>query len=219
MLRGFVDTVVIILTALLALISLSELGMFAGVQPIMIKRHLLYTRSWLYFFRWVILPLSICFSVRLMFYSWYLCRCGGRKRSMENSSNRTFPYLLGLLSLILASLWTVIVSFQVRGTHLTMVATAFNNFISGQAIVFPLDKGFLLKDDCHASPFTQIEYGEITCSLLKANTTITIVILGLWTLSLNFAISLGFLVHCTRYENNTDIYIYPRETMAPELKD
>ncbi|KAI7821131.1 hypothetical protein BX661DRAFT_188654 [Kickxella alabastrina] len=219
MLRGFVDTVVIILTALLALISLSELGMFAGVQLIMIKRHLVYTRSWLYFFRWVVLALSICFSVRLMVYSWYLCRCGGRKRSMESSSNRTFPYLFGLLSLILAPLWAVIVSFQVRGTDSTMVATAFNNFTSGQTIVFPLGKGFLLKDDCHASPFTQIEYGEITCSLLKASTIITIILLGLWTLSLIFAISLGFLVHRTRYENNTDIYIYPRETAAPEPKD
>ncbi|KAJ1893587.1 hypothetical protein LPJ66_005658 [Kickxella alabastrina] len=218
MLRGFVITLVIVLLVLQALSSLFETGIYAGVQVFLDKNDLAYTKGWQYYFKWVVKPLSAVTALGLLISSMCSCCCGGPKRSADIRGGRTFPSVLGFFSLVLTALWAVVVAFQVRDTNATTVETIFNSSFVNQAFIYPLGKGFSLKNDCKASPFTLMEHGETACTLLKAETALTVVCLALWALTFIFSTLLCCIVRRTRRVNHATADFNAYSPTTPQFK-
>ncbi|KAJ1961150.1 hypothetical protein GGI12_003411 [Dipsacomyces acuminosporus] len=192
MLRGFLLTIVFLLLALQLLASLFETGLYAGEKIFLENNNLLYTRGWLFYYKWVVKPLSAFAALVLLIVNTCSCCCGGPNRK-TGKGGRSYPSTLGFVSLVLTALWAVIVGFQLRHSDSTTVSTIVDNTIRQRMFIYPLGDGFSLNNDCNASPFTLVESGTTACKLLKAESGVAIGCMGLWALTFVFSL----LVCCT----------------------
>ncbi|KAJ2357074.1 hypothetical protein IWW50_002193 [Coemansia erecta] len=193
MLRGFLLTIVLVVLAVQFLASLFETALYAGEKIYLDQNDLLYTKGWLYIFKWVVKPLSAAIALALVIPAMCSCCCGGRV-----GGGKTFPGVLSFFSLVLTALWAVIVGFQLRNSERTTVTMLVDNTIANGVFVYPLGDGFSFKNDCEAPPFTSVDHGKTVCRLLTAESGIAIVCLGLWGLSL----ILSLFLHCVVRRNN-----------------
>ncbi|KAJ1839733.1 hypothetical protein LPJ70_004945 [Coemansia sp. RSA 2708] len=195
MIRGFLLTLVLLLLALQFLASLFETALYAGEKIYFDHNDLLYTRGWLYYFKWVVKPLSGVLALGLVLPTLCACCCGGPDRRF-GTGGKGFPSVLAFFSVVLTGLWAVIVGFQLRNNEHTTVSTLVSNTVSSGVFVYPLGDGFSLKNDCDAAPFPQIDHGKTACRLLKAESGMAIGCLGLWALT--FLMSLFLLCNARR---------------------
>ncbi|KAJ2497656.1 hypothetical protein GGH96_004945 [Coemansia sp. RSA 1972] len=196
MLRGFVLTLVLILLVLQFLASLFETALYAGEKIYMDQNDLLYTKGWLYFFKWVVKPLSAAIALSLVIPAMCSCCCGGPSR--RSAGGKTFPGVLMFFSLVLTALWAVIVGFQVRNNDRTTVSVLVDNTIAQGMFVYPLGDGFSFKNDCNAPPFSSMDRGTTVCRLLTAESAIAVVCLALWAL----AFLMSLFLHCIVRRNS-----------------
>ncbi|KAJ2298269.1 hypothetical protein IWW55_004521 [Coemansia sp. RSA 2706] len=182
MIRGLILTLVLVLLVLQFLASLFETALYAGEKIYFDHNDLLYTRGWLYYFKWVVKPLSAALALGLVLPTLCSCCCGGPDRRF-GTGGKAFPSMLAFFSVVLTALWAVIVGFQLRNDEHTTVSTLFNNTVSSGVFVYPLGDGFSLKNNCDAPPFPQIDHGKTACRLLKAESGMAIACLGLWALT------------------------------------
>ncbi|KAJ1740489.1 hypothetical protein LPJ78_004371 [Coemansia sp. RSA 989] len=193
MLRGCLLTLVAVLLVLQFLASLFETALYAGEKIYFDHNNLLYTRGWLYYFKWVIKPLSAALALSLVLQTLCSCCCGGPSKR-TGRGGKGYPSILAFCSIVMTALWAVIVGFQLRNDGNTTVSVLVDNTITSGVFVYPLGDGFSLRNDCSASPFTLIEHGKTACRLLLAESGIAIVCLGLWALSFLFALFLFCVV-------------------------
>ncbi|KAI8319623.1 hypothetical protein GQ54DRAFT_30881 [Martensiomyces pterosporus] len=187
MLRGFLLTIIFILLALQVIASLFETGLYAAEKIYLEDKSLAYSRGWLFYFKWVVKPLSAGVSLVLLIINMCSCCCGGPNRK-TGRGGRTYPSVLGFFSLVLTGLWAVIVGFQLRNNDTTKASTLITSTIQARAFVYPLGEGFSLSNDCSAVPFTLIDFGTTACKLLKAESGVAIACLGLWALTFVFSL-------------------------------
>ncbi|KAJ2159028.1 hypothetical protein GGF46_003320 [Coemansia sp. RSA 552] len=198
MLRGFLLGLVLVLLGIQFLASLFETALYAGEKIYLDHNDLLYTKGWLYYFKWVVKPLSAVLALGLVLPTLCSCCCGGPDRRFGRGG-KTYPSVLAFFSLALTALWAVIVGFQVRDNGNTTVSELVTSTVNRGIFVYPLGDGFSLSNDCDAEPFPSIENGKTACKLLKAESAIAIVCLGLWGLS--FLMSLFLLCVVRRSKN------------------
>ncbi|KAJ2504326.1 hypothetical protein GGF44_003778 [Coemansia sp. RSA 1694] len=185
---------VFVVLALQALASLLETGLYAGEKVYLDNNDLAYTKGWLYYFKWVVKPLSAALAIFLSFSTVCSCIFGGPDKQTRQGG-RAFPITLGVVSVVMTALWAVICAYLMKDDDSTTVTAIINNSISAQYFVYPLGQGFSLKNDCSASPFTLIEHGSTACTLLKVESAVAFACLGLWAISILFS---AFLVCAVR---------------------
>ncbi|KAJ1727445.1 hypothetical protein LPJ61_004564 [Coemansia biformis] len=183
MLRGCALGLVVVLLLLQFLCSLFETALYAGEKVYFDNNDLLYTKGWLYYFKWVIKPLSAAIALGLVLPAICSCCCGGSSGRF-GTGGRVFPSVLAFFSLALTVLWAIIVGFQTRNSDRTTVGFIIGSSIAGGQFVYPLGDGFSLKNDCNAPPFTTVDHGTTACGLLKAESAVSIVCMGLWAIML-----------------------------------
>ncbi|KAJ2785005.1 hypothetical protein GGI15_002071 [Coemansia interrupta] len=186
MLRGCILFFVGLILFLQALASIVETGIYIGEKVVLDHNHLAYSKGWLYYFKWVVKPLSASVAVSLFFSALCSCCCGGPDR-VTGRGGRTFPMVMAFFSFVLTVLWAIIVGFMVHYSDETTGTAIVNNTIANQAFVYPLGKGFSLKNDCEAIPFTAMDHGTTACRLLLVESGISIVCLGLWAILFIFS--------------------------------
>ncbi|KAI9500460.1 hypothetical protein GGI25_006048 [Coemansia spiralis] len=184
MLRGFVLTLVFFILALQVLASLFETALYAGEKVFLDHNNLAYTKGWLYYFKWVVKPLSAFIAIVMLVSTMCSCCCGGSRRYGSGRVSSKFGSVLGFFSLIFTVLWAIIVGFQVRNSNKTVVQYVVSSITNSASIVYPLGDGFSFKNDCKNVPFTLVDHGETACKLLKAESAVAIACLGLWALTL-----------------------------------
>ncbi|KAJ2891896.1 hypothetical protein IWW38_003431 [Coemansia aciculifera] len=180
---------VFLVLALQALASLFETGLYAGEKVYLDHNDLAYTKGWLYYFKWVVKPLSAAVAILLGFSTVCSCIFGGPDRQTRQGG-RAFPTVLLMASVVMTALWTVIGVYQSKNDDSTTVTAIINESIRSSFFVYPLGNGFSLKNDCSAIPFTLIDHGTTACKLLKAESAVAFACLGLWALSLLLAVFL-----------------------------
>ncbi|KAJ2741090.1 hypothetical protein GGI20_005431 [Coemansia sp. BCRC 34301] len=181
---------VFLILALQAVASLFETGLYAGEKVFLDNNDLMYTKGWLYYYKWVVKPLSAGLAIFLAFSTVCSCIFGGPDKQTRQGG-RAFPITLGVVSVVLTALWAVICAYLMKDDDRTTVTGIINDSVSAQQFVYPLGHGFSLKNDCKASPFTLFEHGETACTLLKVESAVAFACLGLWVLSFLFS---GFLL-------------------------
>ncbi|KAJ2614095.1 hypothetical protein H4S08_001873 [Coemansia sp. RSA 1365] len=204
MLRGFVLTVVVVLLTLQFLASLFETALYAGEKIYMDKNDLIYTKGWLYNFKWAIKPISAVVALGLVLPAMCSCCCGGPDRRF-GTGGRVFPSVLAFFSVALTALWAVIVGFQVRNNDKTLMKTLADIINDEGKLSYPLGDGFSLKNDCGTVPFTMVDHGTTVCKLLKAESAISIVCLGLWAVTLLLSMFLFCIVRRSRNKSALDV--------------
>ncbi|KAJ2547928.1 hypothetical protein EV175_005030 [Coemansia sp. RSA 1933] len=187
MLRGFVLTLVFLCVGLQALASLFETAMYAGEKVYLDHNDFWYTKGWLYYFKWVVKPLSAAIALVLLLSTMCACCCGGGRASITGRASTKFASFLGFLSLVMSVLWGIIVGFLARNNNKTIVQVVISSLTNNATIEFPLGEGFSFKNQCDQSPFTLVDKGETACKLLKADSAVAIVCFGLWLLTLVFS--------------------------------
>ncbi|KAJ2720951.1 hypothetical protein GGI07_004301 [Coemansia sp. Benny D115] len=181
--RRFIIAVVIFLLVLQILASLVETGIYAGAKIVLDKNDLAYTKGWQYYFKWVVKPLSAGLALALGFFG--LCSCLRRNADPHSGRpRRTFMTVLTIISTIMSVLWAIVVAYQVRDNDDTTVNAIINDSVANRGFVYPLGKGFSLKNKCDEAPFTLLDHGSTACKLLKAESGLAIGCLGLWGLTL-----------------------------------
>ncbi|KAJ2779781.1 hypothetical protein H4R18_003809 [Coemansia javaensis] len=189
MLRGCLLGLVILLLLAQFLASVAETAVYAGEKVYLDNNNLLYTKGWFYNYKWVVKPLSAVVALGLVLPAICSCCCGGPDRRF-GTGGRVFPSVLTFFSLALTALWAVVVGYQQRNGDSTLVNNLISQTISSGQFVYPLGTGFSLKNDCNAPPFTVMDHGTTVCALLKAETAVAIVCLGIWGLTLLLALFL-----------------------------
>ncbi|KAJ1887684.1 hypothetical protein GGH13_009937 [Coemansia sp. S155-1] len=184
--------IVFLVLALQVLASLFETGLYAGEKVFLDNNDLMYTKGWLYYFKWVVKPLSAALAIFLSLSTVCSCIFGGPDKATRQGG-RAFPITLGVFSVIMTALWAVICAYQMKDADSTSITAIINNSFAANNFVYPLGQGFSLKNDCDASPFTLFDHGSTACKLLKTDSAVAFACLGLWAISLLFS---GFLL-CT----------------------
>ncbi|KAJ2487391.1 hypothetical protein IWW37_005251 [Coemansia sp. RSA 2050] len=199
---------VFIVLALQALASLFETGLYAGEKVFLDNNDLAYTKGWLYYFKWVVKPLSAAVAIFLSFSTVCSCIFGGPDKATRQGG-RAFPITLSVFSVIMTALWAVICAYQMKDSDSTSTLAIINNSFANNMFVYPLGQGFSLKNDCDASPFTLIDHGSTACKLLKAESAVAFACLGLWALSFLFSTFLLCIVSRGRAAMNHKAYGNP----------
>ncbi|KAJ2057296.1 hypothetical protein GGI17_005730 [Coemansia sp. S146] len=184
--------IVFLVLALQVLASLFETGLYAGEKVFLDNNDLMYTKGWLYYFKWVVKPLSAALAIFLSLSTVCSCIFGGPDKQTRQGG-RAFPITLGVLSVIMTALWAVICAYLMKDEESTSITAIINNSVAANSFVYPLGQGFSLKNDCDASPFTLFDHGSTACKLLKVESAVAFACLGLWAISFLFS---GFLL-CT----------------------
>ncbi|KAJ2401097.1 hypothetical protein GGI23_001617 [Coemansia sp. RSA 2559] len=211
MLRGLVLTLVFICMALQALTSLFETALYAGEKVYLDHNDLWYTKGWLYYFKWVVKPLSAGIALVMILSTMCACCCGGGRKSITGRASTKFAGFLGFISLVMSVLWGIIVGFQVRNNNRTIVQVVVSSFTSTATLVYPLGDGFSFKNKCNEAPFTLVDKGETACKLLKAESAVAIVCFGLWLLTLIFSFFLCCIARRRAVDKVGDAVYSPKQ--------
>ncbi|KAJ1673604.1 hypothetical protein EV182_004911 [Spiromyces aspiralis] len=163
--------------------SVGQIVIYAGNKIILDHEEIPYLKSWLYRYRWAVLPLSaLLAAILFLLHICEMCVCCLRL----GRDGRTLTTILFSFSLIMAVLWAVLVGYSYKDAPI--YSDNFNSFaqefITTRTFFFPLDTGISYKNDCNASPFTLINRGVDLCKLLTAESILAIVSLCLWGISL-----------------------------------
>ncbi|KAJ2796877.1 hypothetical protein H4R21_004542 [Coemansia helicoidea] len=169
--------------------SLAETGLYAGEKVYMDNNAILYTKGWLYNFKWAVKPLSAVISLGLVVPA--LCSCCRPNTSQGcGTGGKIFPSVLAFFSLAMAILWAIIVGFQERNNEHNTVGFLINSSTAGGQLIYPLGYGFSLKNDCDAPLFAQVDFGTTACTILKADSAIAVVCLAVWGVLLLLSLTL-----------------------------
>ncbi|KAJ2683332.1 hypothetical protein H4R19_007011, partial [Coemansia spiralis] len=169
--------------------SLAETALYAGEKVYFDNNDILYTKGWLYNFKWAVKPLSAVLSLSLVLPA--LCSCCRPNQSQGcGTGGKVFPSVLAFISLVMTALWAVIVGYQESNSERTTVGFLINSSIAGGQFVYPMGYGFSLKNDCNSPFFTQVDHGTTACGLLKADSALSIVCMGIWAVLLLTSLTL-----------------------------
>lgn len=196
MLRGCILFLVIALLLLQFLASLGLTGLYAAEKVYLDHRDLAYDQNWLYYFKWVVKPLSAAIALLMVLPTICSCICGSLKGKV--TGGMVYPSFLGFVSLAFSVLWGIIVGELARHSWRTTVHGMIKTTAFGHHAVYPLGQGFSLQNDCHQPPFTILMHGVRVCKLLKAESIVSIVAFAIWLLTLLASFGLCFIVRSNK---------------------